>query len=138
MSNAVNLLRSCRYTYPSAISEPKDNELRIVVLEATTGASLTGDELASEPDEALRTLLAGTEAIEYGDGCRRPSVPVLVTCSDEDQSFESLLELVGRLDNKSKCLYGRLRIAFSHGGGTLSASDGRLGETGPGIGLGCH
>jgi hypothetical protein len=71
MTSEVDTIRSCKYLYLDAISEPEDNQLRIVILEATTGATLSEQQLAAEHDETIRSILAGSSAIKHLEGCKR-------------------------------------------------------------------
>jgi hypothetical protein len=71
MTNEIDAIRSCKYLYLDAISEPEDNQLRIVILEATTGATVSEQQLAAEDNEAIRLILAGSKAIEHLEGCKK-------------------------------------------------------------------
>ena len=71
MTSIIDAIRSCKYLYLGAISEPRENQLRVVILEATTGSTLGEEKLAAVPDEVLRSVLAGSRSIEHLEGCRR-------------------------------------------------------------------
>jgi hypothetical protein len=71
MTSAIDAIRSCKYLYLDAITEPQENQLRILILEATTGATLSEEQLVAEPDETLRSILTGSRAIEHIEGCKR-------------------------------------------------------------------
>lgn len=64
-------IRSCSYLYLEALTEPSVNELRIVLLEAVAGPPVSADELASESDPVLRSILVGARNIDHLPGCRR-------------------------------------------------------------------
>ncbi len=71
MTSAQDTIGSCRYLYLYRITEPEDNQLRIVILEATTGAPLTQEQMTAETDEVLGSILAGSSPIEHTEGCKR-------------------------------------------------------------------
>jgi hypothetical protein len=71
MNAAIDAIRSCKYLWLDAISEPQDNQLRITILEATTGDLVSEPALAAEHDEAVRSILAGSRTIGHFDGCRK-------------------------------------------------------------------
>jgi len=70
MTSEIDAIRSCEYLFLDAIGEPEENQLRVVILEATTGATPSEQQLA-EFGEPLRSILAGSKAIEHLDGCKR-------------------------------------------------------------------
>jgi hypothetical protein len=71
MNAAIDSIRSCRYLWLDAIIEPQDNQLQIKILEATTGDIVSDAQLATERDEAVRSILAGSRTIGHFDGCRK-------------------------------------------------------------------
>lgn len=71
MTTAIDAIRSCEYLYLDAISEPEQNQLCIVILEATTGAELSEQQLTAEHGEAIGSILTGTRAIEHLEGCKK-------------------------------------------------------------------
>lgn len=69
MDAQIEAIRSAKYLYMDSISEPRDNCLRLVILEAT------GDALPGQPtwtDDAMATPGPFSEArpILHGAGCR--------------------------------------------------------------------
>jgi hypothetical protein len=71
MNSIADIIRSCDYLYLGALSEPRINEIRIVLLEAVAGAPVNSDTLASDSDPVLRSLLAGSRQIGHFPGCRK-------------------------------------------------------------------
>lgn len=70
MISAIDEILTCKYLYLDTITEPQDNQLRIVILEATLGAAVSEEQLAAEPAE-LRSILTGSRPIEHASGSRR-------------------------------------------------------------------
>jgi len=69
MNSLIEQIQSCQYLYMSEIGEPRDNELRIVILEAKSGA--IGERKAEdEKDEVLKRILETCAPIEHRVGCR--------------------------------------------------------------------
>jgi hypothetical protein len=71
MMSAIDAIRSSRYLYLEAVTEPRDNQLRLVILEATTGDTIGEETLAAEPDMTLRSILTGAKTIDHLEGCRK-------------------------------------------------------------------
>jgi hypothetical protein len=71
MPAEIDEIESCKYLYLGSIEEPEENQLRIVLLEATTSARIGAERMASESDEILRSLLADAEAIVHIEGCKK-------------------------------------------------------------------
>jgi hypothetical protein len=71
MHPLVNEIRSCEYLYLDALMEPGVNENRIVLVEGMAGPRIGADELASEPDPVLRSLLVGSRKILRQPDSRR-------------------------------------------------------------------
>jgi hypothetical protein len=71
MMSAFDAIGSCKYLYLDAVSEPQINRLRVVILEAATGDTLSEEVLAAHTDETVRSVLAGSRAIEHLPGCRK-------------------------------------------------------------------
>jgi hypothetical protein len=71
MNAAIDAIRSCKYLWLDTIFEPQDNQLRIRILEATTGEMISEARLAAEPNEVVRSILAGSRTIGHFDGCRK-------------------------------------------------------------------
>jgi hypothetical protein len=70
MTSTIDRLRSCKYIYLDSITEPQDNKLRIVLLEAATGSELTVEQL-EKYEESLRSILSRTNSIEHLKGCSK-------------------------------------------------------------------
>jgi hypothetical protein len=70
MNADLDDVQSCEWLYLHEIGEPRDNELRLVLHEAKTGA--TEDRPVSLDGELpeIRKLLAETKPIVHGPGCR--------------------------------------------------------------------
>ncbi len=59
---------ACAYLYLDEIGEPRDNELRLRIVEAKSGgAPFPVDD---EPDHVLREILRTASSIEHGPGCK--------------------------------------------------------------------
>ena len=71
MTDVIAAIRACKYLYLGAITEPEVNRLRVVLLEAVRGATLSAERLAAETDETIRSILAGSHAIEHLKGCKK-------------------------------------------------------------------
>jgi hypothetical protein len=71
MNPVADEIRSCNYLYLEALTEPGVNDLRIVLLEAVAGPPISAEELASESDPVLRSILVGSRKIDPQPGCRR-------------------------------------------------------------------
>jgi hypothetical protein len=71
MNPVADEIRSCNYLYLETLTEPGVNDLRIVLLEAVAGPPISAEELASESDPVLRSILVGSRKIDPQPGCRR-------------------------------------------------------------------
>ena len=71
MTSEIDAVQCCKYLYLDTVSEPEENSLRVVVLEATIGATPIEQPLTAEHYEAIRPLLAGSRAIEHLAGCKK-------------------------------------------------------------------
>ena len=69
MTTAIDEIAACRWMYLHAISEPRDNSLRLVLHEAVSGGPPSQDLLDDHPPE-MRHILAASAAIEHRPGCR--------------------------------------------------------------------
>lgn len=67
----IDSIRSCEYLYLESITEPRVNEIRVVLLEAVAGPVIDADKLAAESDPVLRSIRVGAREIDHFPGCRR-------------------------------------------------------------------
>jgi hypothetical protein len=70
MKVATDVFQDCKYLFLHSIGEPDEGGLRLIVHEARVGGPPSAEELAAEAFPALRTILAGSKAIEHGPGCK--------------------------------------------------------------------
>lgn len=68
--NPVEALRACKYLYLHELSEPEENQLRLVLYEAKIGAAASQATLDAEPNSEIRCLLSESKSIEHGPGCK--------------------------------------------------------------------
>ena len=61
---------SCKWLYLGAIEEPSDNELRLRILEAVTGGTVSDQALPFEVTSGIRETLRGLREISHLSGCR--------------------------------------------------------------------
>src|ERR1700761_6174304 len=71
MNPLADRIRSCKYLYLEALTEPSVNAVKIVLLEAKAGAPIEADDLAAESDPVLQSILVGSRPIDHFPGCRR-------------------------------------------------------------------
>ena len=70
LNSTTEAIRSCKHLYLGSISEPEDNSLRIVLLEAMDGDPPTEEQLTRNELRQLSDLLKGARAVVHGPGCR--------------------------------------------------------------------
>ncbi len=70
MNPLVEAIRGCKYIYLHSLSEPEESSLRVVLHEARVGGHSTIEQLAEEPRQEVRELVAGSKGIVHGPGCR--------------------------------------------------------------------
>jgi hypothetical protein len=70
MNQLAASVRACKYLYLDSISEPEENSLRVVLLEAKDGGPPTAEQLAEESLPEVRELLAASKATVHGAGCQ--------------------------------------------------------------------
>lgn len=70
MQSSVESLRSCKYLFLHSLTESEGEGLSLVVHEAIVGARPTSDMIAQEPMPEIRNILAESNAIVHGPGCR--------------------------------------------------------------------
>lgn len=87
--NPVEELRTCQYLYLHAISEPEENEVRLILHEARSGGAPSQAVLDAEPNPQIRKVLSESRAIEHGPGCRVFEVhwESYIAYSVQDESF---------------------------------------------------
>ena len=78
MPAVIDAIRACEYLFLGAVSEPEENQLRVVLLEATTGAKPSEKEVAErfaefpEPERTrLTELLVRSNVIDHFEGCQK-------------------------------------------------------------------
>jgi hypothetical protein len=83
MNAHVEAIRTRKHLYLQAISEPEENSLRVVLLEARVGGSPSAEQLADNP------LLAGSNAIVHESGCKVFELfwPSYIGYSVENESY---------------------------------------------------
>ena len=89
MSSPFEMIRGCKYLYMHTISEPEENTLRIVIHEATMGGRLSPDQFAEEESPVMRDLLASSNVIVHGPGCKvfELTWPSYIGYSVENESY---------------------------------------------------
>ena len=102
MNSQIDAIRSCKYLYLHAISEPEQNALRVVLHEAAAGAPPTPQQLSELP------ILKGANAIVHGPECRVFELiwPSYVGYSVENESYATP-------EPKESVGEGRLVVVYS-------------------------
>lgn len=89
MSDIVAAIQACKYLYLHSITEPEDNTLRVILLEAGVGSLPDEQQLAAEPMPEVRELQNSWGAIDHTPGCQvfELTWPSYVGYSVENESF---------------------------------------------------
>jgi hypothetical protein len=105
MTNELDLIRACKYLYLNELTEPSDNELRIVFAEAMTGELADPQTMADDP--VLQKMLSGARAIVQTTESKvfELSWPTYVAYSVRNESFVS--------SDKYEEFEGRLLVKYS-------------------------
>jgi hypothetical protein len=87
--NPIESIRACQYLYLHAISEPEENTLRVVLLEAKVGNPPSQQRLAAEKNLKLRAMLEKTNEIIHGEECQifELNWPSYIGYSVENESY---------------------------------------------------
>jgi hypothetical protein len=88
----VAAIQTCSWLYLQEIVEPDENELRIVVVEAKSGAPADESMLGSEEPDVLKEILREARPIVHGSGCRVFEIfwPSYIAYSVRNESYTSL------------------------------------------------
>ena len=70
MNNAISAIQSCEFLSLHSISELEEGGVRLVIHEAKTGGPVNAEILDSEPLAEVKKILAQSNAIVHGQGCR--------------------------------------------------------------------
>lgn len=105
MIKELDLVRACKYLYLNELTEPSDNELRIVFAEAVSGELVDPQTMADDP--VLQKMLSGARAIVQTPQSKVFELywPTYVAYSVRNESFVS--------SDKYEEFEGRLLVKYS-------------------------
>lgn len=107
MNNASDQIGTCKWIYLNEIGEPRDNSLRIVLGEASSGAPMAAGTSAAGALPELEKILDGARPLLHGSGCRifELTWASYIAYSVRNESFVSA--------DKSEVFTGRLLVEYS-------------------------
>lgn len=70
MQSPVEALRSCKYLFLDSITESEGEGLSLILHEASIGLPPASDTIAQEPMPEIRKMLAESNTIVHGPGCK--------------------------------------------------------------------
>lgn len=106
MNPTIEAIRSCKHLYLGSISEPEDNSLRVVLLEAMDGEPPTTEQLENNE---LSKLLKGARAVVHSPGSRVFELvwPSYVGYSVQNESY-------ARAEPEESVGEGRLLVVYTN------------------------